>query len=240
MIDISGVNLEVTPSTTIAEAYGARDSLCPPTVTGGPLGESVCPLITYTKSLFGVIVEEPIMSLGGEVIVDICELRTEVMPLITIMEAEGASDSVVLAAVIAGPPAESVCPSITYTKSLLGVIVEEPIMSLGGEVIVDICELSTEVTPSTTIADAERASDSVVPATVIAEPSAESVCPLITYSVSGLAVIREVPKVSTGGEMVIGAARVEVTPLTTMADAAEARESVVPGTVTIDPPGSRV
>ena len=76
----------------------------PETVIAEPPGISVCPSTTYCDALLAVTISDPTVNAGAPLV----ELRTIVLPAITMALAEGASDTCVPCTLIAGAPGVSV------------------------------------------------------------------------------------------------------------------------------------
>jgi len=189
-------------------------------------------------------VASPIVKGGGVVNED---PSIEVTPLITTKDADGASESVVPKAVIAGPPGMSVWPATTNVGpegSGSALKTSFPIVMVGGALSCVAGLASKSVAPLATTKEAEGPSDRVVPETVIADPPGTRVWPPMTnvFGELGRGEKMLLPTVSVGG-VATGTApplNVEDTPLTTSIPAEGASDNVVPAMVIAEPPGVSV
>lgn len=223
----------------MADADGAREIVVPLTVMTPP-GVSVWPPMVKAVDEPAVKVEPPTVTTGAPVAAGAAGARVWVLPLITTLEADGASEMVVPLTVIT-PPGVSVCPPTVYCVAALGVIVEPPTV-IGAGVFAGAAGISVCVFPLTTTFEAEGASDIVVPPAVITPPGV-SVWPPMVNCDAEFAVIVCPPTVIGAGVLAGDAGeagiRVCVLPLTTTLDAEGASDIVVPPAV-MTPPGVKV
>jgi hypothetical protein len=182
---------DVTPSMTMNDADGARDSVVPEMVTAEPPGAiilSPTAKLPSTDPETGLNTSLPTTMVGGVFNSAAGLARDDVAPLITTKDAEGARDNVVPATVITEPPGTSVCSAITnlLPEPGRGLKTPLPTVRVGGVLIVAAGISTAEGTPLTTTNEPEGASDSVVPGTVMAGPPGARVWPATTNVGPGL------------------------------------------------------
>ena len=100
---MAGASPIVLLPTIICVPSGARLIGVPETVIAGAPGVSIRPAIVYSELLFAVIISAPTVNAGALV-----ELRTIVLPAMTIALPEGARETSVPCRLIGGAPGVSV------------------------------------------------------------------------------------------------------------------------------------
>ena len=151
----TGTSPIVLLPTTIWVPLGARLIPVPETVTAAPPGTSVSPPPTYCDALSAVKVSAPTVNAGAP-----AELRTIVLPAMTIALAEGARDTSVPCMLIGGAPGVSVWPPTTYWEAAFWVTCCEPTVIGNGPA--ETCPSGpsagrTDVIPLITTAEADGA-----------------------------------------------------------------------------------
>jgi hypothetical protein len=233
----------------IAASEGARESVVPEIVMAAPPGTRLYVPRLYAPAESATRVVPPSMNgssgdgklvgrgagLGGIVSVN---------PLMMRAVAEVAREIVVPETVIAGPPGVRVCVPIWYCPEGFAVITELPIVTVGR--LAGMLEAGARFCVCPLIMMIELPREIVVPALVITGPPTASVCVPTKYNPAalGLMIVLHIVK-SSSGESAIDCdstttGRVWVDASITIADTGAASGIVVPDTVIVGLPATRV